>query len=125
MTSGSAFKVSYLTVTSVCALVSSREIFEMTDGCNEINEDASTSEDDSLSLLCNLDACQSKEAPDLELGDFDSQVGNEEQQKEVKINEVKPPESETSSCTQPEAGCPNSSSQLGNYNMNCKLCYYD
>lgn len=83
----------------------------MIDGCNEIHEDASSSDDDSFSLLRDLDACQSNGAPDdMEVGDFDSPVGE-------KINQVKPPESGASSCTQPAAGCPNSSSQLGNCNI--------
>lgn len=91
---------------------------------HEINEDASTSDDDSLSLLCNLDACPSRgAADDMEVGDFDSPVGNDEQRMEVKINQVKPPESGISSCTHSAAGCSNSSSQLGKYNL--KILSYD
>lgn len=98
----------------------------MIDGCDEIHEDASSSDDDSLSLLRDLDACQSNGAPgDMEVGGFDSPVGNEEQQKEVKINKVKPPESGTSSCTQPAAGCPNSSSQLGKCNIKTINYYFN
>lgn len=96
---------------------------------HEINRDASTSDDDSLSLLCNLDACRSRgDAEDMEVGDFDPPVGNEEQKKEleVDINQVKALESGISSCTQSAAGCGNSTSQLGNYKLEIpETSWYD
>lgn len=102
---------------------SSRDIREMTNSCNQQHDgsgDDSTSDDDSVSLLCNLNACLSRgAAEDMEVRDLESQVGSKDQEKEVEmeINQLKPPESGISSWTQSAAGCANSTSQLGD----CKL----
>ncbi|XP_044052872.1 ankyrin repeat domain-containing protein 31-like isoform X2 [Siniperca chuatsi] len=92
----------------------------MTDSCNqehERNRDVSTSDDDSLSLLRDLDACQSRgAAEDTETSDLDSQVGNKEQKKkrEMEINRLKPPEPGISSSIQSAAGRANSTSPSAN-----------
>lgn len=86
----------------------------------EINRQASTSDDDSVSLLCNLDVCQIRgAAEDMDVGDSDAPVRNKGQKKEleVEVNQVHVPESEIPSCTQSTAGCPNSTYQLGNFNL--------
>nr|XP_046242123.1 ankyrin repeat domain-containing protein 31-like isoform X2 [Scatophagus argus] len=95
-----------------------RVILNMTDGCNQEQErsaDTSDSDNDSLSLLCNLVVCQSRGgAGDMEMGDFNSQVGNKEQENEMELNQLQEPESGISSCTQSAACWANSTSQLAN-----------
>lgn len=78
---------------------------------HEINRQVSTSDDDSVSLLCSLDVCQARGAvKDMGVGDSDAPVRNEGQKKEVEVNQVQAPESEKPSCSQ-------STSQLGNFNL--------
>lgn len=80
---------------------------------HEINRQVSTSDDDSVSLLCNLDVCQIRgAAEDMEVGASDVPVRNEGQKKEleVEVNQIQAPESGIPSCTQ-------STSQLGNCNL--------
>lgn len=80
---------------------------------HEINRQVSTSDDDSVSLLCNLDVCQIRgAAEDMEVGASDVPVHNEGQKKEleVEVNQIQAPESGIPSCTQ-------STSQLGNCNL--------
>ncbi|XP_037632499.1 ankyrin repeat domain-containing protein 31-like isoform X3 [Sebastes umbrosus] len=94
-----------------------RYMVEMTYRCNqehERNGDVSSSDDDSVSLLCDCNAWQSRgAAEDMEISDLDSQFGNKEQRKEVEMerNQFKPPEPGISSGTQSAAGCAGSTSQ--------------
>lgn len=89
---------------------------EITSSCyqeHEKNGDAS-SDNDSLSLLCNLNATVGREAAeDMEICSLDSQVGYKEQKKEMQMEINQPLESELSSFTQ-SAGYGNSISQFGN-----------
>ena len=96
----------------------------MTDSCNqehERNSDVSTSDDDSISLLHDPYARQSRgAAEDMEISDLASQDGNKEQKNkvEMEINHLKPPhpgtDPGTSCCTQSAAGRADSASQSGN-----------
>ena len=62
---------------------------------HEVNSgDASTSDDDSVSLLCNFDACRERD-----------------QEK----NQIKLPKSGKFSCSQSAEGCPDSTSPSGSY----------
>lgn len=79
---------------------------------NEENTESSSS-DDSLSLLCSFNACQSGGAPqDTEVTDLNS-AGNKKKTKELEEHQVKPPESVTSTLAQRTSGWPNASSQSG------------
>uniref|UniRef100_A0A8C4IR37 Ankyrin repeat domain-containing protein 31 n=2 Tax=Dicentrarchus labrax TaxID=13489 RepID=A0A8C4IR37_DICLA len=82
---------------------------------HERNGDESLSDDDSVSLLCDLNACRSRgAAEDMEISDLDSQVGNKESKKKRKINGLEPPGPYTSSCIRSAAGHANSTSQSAN-----------
>ncbi|KAM6943920.1 uncharacterized protein PEZ65_001843 [Lycodopsis pacificus] len=89
----------------------------MTDSCNQEhgrNGDASSSDDDSVSLLRDHINLQSREVPeDMEIDDLDSQFGNKEQEKEAgtEMNRLNPPESGIPSCAQSAAGRADPTSQ--------------
>ncbi|XP_075955410.1 ankyrin repeat domain-containing protein 31-like isoform X2 [Anarhichas minor] len=89
----------------------------MTDSCNQEhgrNGDASSSDDDSVSLLCDHINLQSRGVPeDMEIDDLDSQFGNKEQEKEAgtEMNRLNPPESGIPSCAQSAAGRADPTSQ--------------
>ncbi|XP_075955411.1 uncharacterized protein LOC142957453 isoform X3 [Anarhichas minor] len=93
------------------------DIPEMTDSCNQEhgrNGDASSSDDDSVSLLCDHINLQSRGVPeDMEIDDLDSQFGNKEQEKEAgtEMNRLNPPESGIPSCAQSAAGRADPTSQ--------------
>ncbi|XP_059192326.1 ankyrin repeat domain-containing protein 31-like [Centropristis striata] len=98
--------------------LTTRNVLKMTDSCSkehdsERNGYVSTSDDDSISLLCDVNAWQSRgAAEDMEISDLDSQFGNKEQKKKVEpeINRFKPPEPGISSCMQSTAGPADSTS---------------
>ncbi|KAJ4942194.1 hypothetical protein JOQ06_012060 [Pogonophryne albipinna] len=89
--------------------LSTRDIVEMFDGCNqeiEMNGDGSP-DDDSQSLLRDLKVFKSiGAAEDMEVTNADAQFGSKEQGKKVEreINGPKPPVPGTSSCAQTAAG---------------------
>ncbi|XP_034055170.1 ankyrin repeat domain-containing protein 31-like [Gymnodraco acuticeps] len=89
--------------------LSTRDIVEMFDGCNqeiEMNGDESP-DDDSQSLLRDLNVFKSiGAAEDMEVTNADAQFGSKEQGKKVEreINGPKPPVPGTSSCAQTAAG---------------------
>ncbi|XP_039660359.1 ankyrin repeat domain-containing protein 31-like isoform X2 [Perca fluviatilis] len=95
---------------------------EMTGSCNqryesEVYGGVSSSDDDSISLLCDLKTWQSiGVAEDMDISDLYSQFGIKEQNKkvEVEINRLKPPEPGISSCTKSVAGPADSTTQSGN-----------
>ncbi|KAK9523175.1 hypothetical protein VZT92_019585 [Zoarces viviparus] len=99
----------------------------MTDSCNQEhgrNGDASSSDDDSVSLLCDHINLQSREVPeDMEVDDLDSQFGNKEQEKEAgtEMNGLNPPESGLPSCAQSAAGRADPTSQSAKVWQSVKL----
>lgn len=83
----------------------------------EMSRDDSTSDDDSVSLLCNLDARQTRgAAEDMGGVDLHPAVCSEGQKKELdlKLNSDKVPESGVSSYTRDATDCSNASSKSGN-----------
>ncbi|XP_056232840.1 ankyrin repeat domain-containing protein 31-like isoform X2 [Seriola aureovittata] len=98
---------------------------EMTDSCNqkhERNGDISSSDDDSLSLLRDLNVCESRgTTEDTERKDSGSQVENKEQKVEMEIKSVKPPQGGTSSCVQSASGHAESTSQSANVSKCVKI----
>lgn len=88
---------------------------------NEENPESASS-DDSLSLLCSFNACQSRGAPpDTEVTDLNS-AGNKEEKRELEQHQVKPAESVTSTLTQRTSGCPSAASQSGNHSEKPDSC---
>lgn len=73
----------------------------------------SESDNDSVSLLCTVSACQSSRSPeDMEVTELNSSAGKKEEKRDLEDHQVKPPESVTS----PQ--CPNATAQLGNHSDN-------
>ncbi len=105
-------------LTLLFVYLSSRDIVEMNNSHNQEhdrNGESSTSDDDSLSLLCNLNARPRRgAAEEMDLCNSESQVGCKEQEKEKQLEINQPPESEISSCAWSAACCANSTTQLGN-----------
>lgn len=84
---------------------------------NEENPESSSS-DDSVSLLCSFNACQSTGAPrDTEVPELLS-----EEKKLPEEHQVKAPESVTPSLTQQTSGCPDAASQPGNRSEKSDNC---
>lgn len=82
-----------------------------------MNGDESASDDDSVSLLCNLNARPSRRASkDTEMRDLEAPVGNDEQgeEMEIEINQLKAPESGIAHSGQSAAACAPSTSHSGN-----------
>ncbi|TDH12346.1 hypothetical protein EPR50_G00045660 [Perca flavescens] len=103
------------------AVIAKPRDMEMTGSCNQRYESemyggVSSSDDDSISLLCDLKTWQSiGVAKDMDISDLYSQFGIKEQNMkvEVEINRLKPPEPGISSCTKSVAGPADSTTQLG------------
>ncbi|XP_028433437.1 putative ankyrin repeat domain-containing protein 31 [Perca flavescens] len=102
------------------AVIAKPRDMEMTGSCNQRYESemyggVSSSDDDSISLLCDLKTWQSiGVAKDMDISDLYSQFGIKEQNMkvEVEINRLKPPEPGISSCTKSVAGPADSTTQL-------------
>ncbi|XP_056888427.1 ankyrin repeat domain-containing protein 31-like isoform X3 [Takifugu flavidus] len=72
----------------------------------------SESDDDSVSLLCTVSACQSSRSPeDMEVTELNSSAGKKEEKRDLEDHQVKPPESVTS----PQ--CPNATAQLAAFHF--------
>ncbi|XP_035514600.1 uncharacterized protein LOC118325864 [Morone saxatilis] len=98
----------------------------MTDDCTQEREwngdELDESDDDSVSLLCDLNACRSKgAAEDMEISDLDSQVCNKESKKKRKMNGLEPPDPYISSCIQSAAGHAHSTAQSANASQCVKI----
>lgn len=99
----------------------------MTDGCNHKHMRNTSSYDNSASLLCPLNICQSKGlAEDMETSHFNLQARNKEQKKQMETSQS----AGISSCMQSAAGCANPAAQSGNYvgnswNTMQYCCYHD
>ncbi|XP_032372349.1 uncharacterized protein LOC116689823 isoform X2 [Etheostoma spectabile] len=99
-----------------------RDIMEMTDICNQQYEnemygDVLSSDNDSISLLWNLETLQSIELVEyMDISDLYSQFAIEEQNEkvEVEINRLKPPKPGIASCTRSLAGPADSTTHSGN-----------
>ncbi|XP_034728640.1 uncharacterized protein LOC117945317 isoform X2 [Etheostoma cragini] len=99
-----------------------RDIMEVTGSCNpqyenEMCGDALSSDDDSISLLWNLETFQNIEVVEyMDIRDLYSQFAIEEQNEkaEVEINRLKPPRPGSSSCTRSLAGLAHSTTHSGN-----------
>ncbi|XP_019109435.2 putative ankyrin repeat domain-containing protein 31 isoform X2 [Larimichthys crocea] len=83
----------------------------MTDGCNHKHMRNTSSYDNSASLLCPLNICQSKGlAEDMETSHFNLQARNKEQKKQMETSQS----AGISSCMQSAAGCANPAAQSAN-----------
>lgn len=89
---------------------------------HEKSTESTSSDDDSVSLLCGFTACRSSQAPeDMEVTDFNLPAGSKEEKRDLEEHQVEPPESVTSPLSQRSSRGPKAAAQPGNRSENQRI----